>query len=52
MQRQWALTDLEMVDLGTLDVDGYEGKDGSNANGDAVEEALQADDGSTQNVEH
>jgi hypothetical protein len=33
--------------------DGYEGKDGDNADADAAEkeEALQADDGSTKNVQ-
>jgi len=33
----------------TRDVDGYEGEDGDDA--DEEEEALQANDGSTQNVE-
>ena len=36
-------------DLGTRDVDGYEGDDGDDV--DEEEEASQADDGSTQNVE-
>jgi hypothetical protein len=38
-----------MFDLGTRDVDGYEGTDGDYA--DEEEEASQADEGSTQNVE-
>jgi hypothetical protein len=44
---------LERFDLGTSDVDRYEGKDGDNADADAdeEEESLQVDDGSTQNVE-
>jgi hypothetical protein len=37
--------------LGPSDVDGYEGEDGDNADVDEEEEALQANDGSTQNVE-
>jgi hypothetical protein len=36
-------------DLGTRDVDEYEGEDGENA--DEAEEALETDDGSMQNVE-
>jgi len=40
-----------MTDLGTGDIDGYEREDGDDADMDAVEEASQADDGSTQNVE-
>jgi hypothetical protein len=47
--RRRAETELERFDLGTSDVDGYEGEDGDNA--DEEEEASQADDGSTQNVE-
>ena len=38
-------------DLGTSDVDGYEGEDGDDADADEEEEASQAEDGSTQNVE-
>jgi hypothetical protein len=40
-------------DLGTSDVEGYKGKDGNDVDADAdgEEEALQADDGSMQNVE-
>jgi hypothetical protein len=37
--------------LGPCDVDGYEGEDGDDANVDEEEEASQADNGSTQNVE-
>ena len=40
-----------MFDLGTSNVDRYEGKDGHDADADVEEEALQADDGSTQNLE-
>jgi len=36
-------------DLGTSNVDGYKGEDGDDR--DEEEEALQADDGSIQNVE-
>jgi len=39
------------TDLGPSDVDGYEGEDGDHADADAEEEASQANDGSTQNVE-
>ena len=39
------------TDLGPSDVDGYDGEDGGDADADEEEEALQADDGSTQNVE-
>jgi len=50
--RRWrAATELERFDLGTSDVDGYEGEDGDDADADEEEEASQADDGSTQNVE-
>jgi hypothetical protein len=38
-----------MIDLGTTDPDLYDGEDGDNV--DEEEEALQANDGSTQNVE-
>jgi hypothetical protein len=45
--------ELERFDLGTSDVDGYEGEDVNDADADAdkEEEASQVDDGSTQNVE-
>jgi len=36
---------------GTSNVDGYEGEDGDEADADVEEDASQADDGSTQNVE-
>jgi len=41
------------IDLEPSDVDGYEGEDGDDADADAdeEEEAMQVDDGSTQNVE-
>ena len=39
------------TDLGRSDVDGYKGEDGDDADVDEEEEASQADDGSTQNVE-
>ena len=38
------------IDQGPSDVDRYEGEDGDDADADE-EEASQADDGSTQNVE-
>jgi len=48
--RRWqAATELEWFDLATSDVDKYEGEDGDDV--DEQEEALQADDGSTQNAE-
>jgi hypothetical protein len=45
---------LERFDLVTSDVDGYEGEDGDDVDGDADEEedASLAHDGSTQNVEN
>jgi len=46
-----AATELERFDLGTSDVDGYEGEAGDDADADEEDEASQADDGSTQNVE-
>jgi hypothetical protein len=42
---------LWRTDLEPSDVDGYEGKNGDNADADEEEVASQADDGSTQNVE-
>jgi len=44
-QRMWR------TDLGPSDVDRYEGEAGDNADADEKEEASQANDGSTQNVE-
>jgi len=49
--RRQPVTELERFDLGTSDVDRYEGEDGDNAYADEEEEASQADDGSTHNVE-
>jgi hypothetical protein len=40
-----------MFDLGSSDVQGYEGRDGDDVNADEGEGALQADDGSMQNLE-
>jgi hypothetical protein len=48
-RRRRSPTELERFDLGTSDVDGYEGEDCDDA--DEEEEVSQADDGSTQNVE-
>jgi len=47
------VTELERFDLGTRDVDGYDGTDGNDADADADEEkeSSQVDHGSTQNVE-
>jgi len=50
-RRRQAATELERFDLGTSDVDGYEGEDGDDADVDEEEEASQAEDESTQNVE-
>jgi hypothetical protein len=50
-RRRRAATELERFDLGTSDVDGYEGEDGDVADADEEEEPSQAEDGSTQNVE-
>ena len=44
-RRMWS------TDLGPSDVDGYEAEDGDNVDADVEEQASQADDGSTQNVE-
>jgi len=49
--RRRPATELEIFELGTSDVDRYEGEDGYDADADDEEEASQADDGSTQNVE-
>jgi hypothetical protein len=51
-RRRRATTELERFDLGTSDVDGYEGEDSDDAAADEEEEASQADHGSTQIVEH
>jgi hypothetical protein len=52
-RRRWPATDLERFDLGTSDIDGYEGEIGNDADADAnqEEDASQVDDGSMQNVE-
>jgi len=50
-QRQRPATGHERFDLGTSYVNGYEGDDGVDPDADEEEEALQANDGSTQNVE-
>ena len=50
-RRRRPATELERFDLGTSDVDGYEGEDGDDADADKEEEASQAYNGSTQNVE-
>jgi len=50
-RRQRPAIELERFDLGTSDVDWYEGDDGDDADVDEEEEALLAGDGSTQNVE-
>jgi len=45
------VTELVRFDLGTSDVNEYEGEDSDDASADEEEEASQADDGTTQNVE-
>ena len=50
-RRRHAPTELERFDMGTSDVDGYEVEDGDDADADEEEDALQAEDGSSQNVE-
>jgi len=52
-RRRRPATGLHRSSLGTRDVDGYEGEDGDDVDVDAheEEEASQANDGSTQNVE-
>jgi len=47
-RRQWATTELVRFYLGTRYIDEYEDEDGDDANEE--EEAMQAHDGSTQNV--
>jgi hypothetical protein len=51
-QRRQAATELERVHQEPSVVDGYEGEDGDDADVDQQEEASQAHDGSTQNVEN
>jgi len=58
-RRRRRAKELERFDLGSSDVDGYEGEngdryegeDGDDADADEEEESLQPDDGSTQNVQ-
>jgi len=52
--RRRPATEHERFELGTSDVDGYDGENGNDVDGDAneEEEASQADDGSTQNVQN
>jgi hypothetical protein len=49
--RRQAASELERFDLGTSNMDGYEGHDGQDADADEEEEASQADDGLTQTLE-
>jgi len=51
--REWwqAATELERFDLGTCDVDRYEGDDGNDADVDYQDEASQADAESMENLE-
>jgi hypothetical protein len=50
-RRRWLATELERIDLGTSDVNRYEGEDGDDGHVDEEEAASQADDRSTQKVE-
>jgi hypothetical protein len=50
-RRQRAATELERFDLGTSDVDAYEGDHGDHADADGEEQASQADDGLMQTLE-
>ena len=50
-QRPRPMTELQRFNLGTSDVDGYDGDYGDDMDTDEEEEASLADDGSTQNVE-
>jgi hypothetical protein len=49
--RRRAATELERFELGTSDVEGYEGDDGDDADADHEEEASQADAGLMQTLE-
>jgi hypothetical protein len=51
-RRRYAATELEWFDLGTSDVERYEGDNGNNLDADAneEEEASQSDDGLTQTL--
>jgi len=46
------VTELQRFDAETSDIDGYECNDGDDGYLDEKEEASQADDGSTQNMEN
>ena len=50
-QRRRPAPELWRFDLGTCDVDVYEGEDGDDGDADVEEDTSQADDVSTQNVE-
>jgi len=50
-QQWWAMTRLQRLDVGTGDVNAYEGDNGNDADTDDEEEASQAIDGSMQNME-
>jgi hypothetical protein len=50
-RRQRHVTELPRFDLGTIDVDGYEGKNADYPDVDEEEGSSQANDGSTQNVD-
>jgi len=50
-RRQLPATEHARFNLGPSDVDVYDGEDGEDVDADEVEEASQADDGPTQNVE-
>jgi len=50
--RRRAPTELERFDLGTSDVDGYEGDDGDDVDVAEKDEASHADDGLTQTLEN
>jgi hypothetical protein len=49
--RRKNLCRMRRSDLGASDVDGYEGKDCDDVDVDEEAQTLQADDGSSQNVE-
>jgi hypothetical protein len=50
-QRRRAATELEMLDLGTRDVNEYQGEHSNDGDADDEEEVSESDDGLTQNVE-
>jgi hypothetical protein len=52
-RQQRPTTEVDRFDLGTSDVDRYEGEDGddADADGDEKEKSSQVDDGSTHNVQ-